>query len=86
MGGNGDFKAGLPIGQQDFNVLLDLLMVAAGNGAEPLVARAGLQRESRNGGQQAVEGKGIIIAQDIERFAESAPAGRKAESAAARSG
>ena len=49
-------------------MLLNLLMVAAGNRAEPLVARAGLQRESRNGGQQAVEGKGVIIAQDIERF------------------
>lgn len=68
MGGNRDLKAGLAVGQQNVNVLLDQLMVAAGNGAKPLVARAGLQRESRNGSQQAVEGKGVIIAQDIERF------------------
>jgi hypothetical protein len=38
-------------------MLLYLLVVAAGNGAKPLVTRAGLQREARNGGQQAVRGR-----------------------------
>ena len=41
--GDGDGQARLPVGQQYLDVLLHLLAIAAGNGAEPLVAGAGLQ-------------------------------------------
>ena len=43
-------------------------MVATGDGTKPLVTRAGLQREARNSGQQAVERQGIVVAQHIESF------------------
>ena len=49
-------------------MLLHLLAIAAGNGAEPLVAGAGLQGKARDGRQQAVQRQGIVIAEHIKRF------------------
>ncbi len=49
-------------------MLLDLIVVAGGNGAKPLVTGAGLQRKARDRRQQAIEWQGIVIAQNIEGF------------------
>lgn len=66
--GDGDVQAGFSVSQQYFHVLLHLLAIAAGNGAEPLVAGAGLQGKARDGRQQAIQRQGIVIAEYIKRF------------------
>ncbi len=68
MRGDGDVQAGFSVSQQYFHVLLHLLTIAAGNGAEPLVAGAGLQGKARDGRQQAIQRQGIVIAEYIKRF------------------
>ncbi len=85
--GDGDVQAGFSVSQQYFHVLLHLLAIAAGNGAEPLVAGAGLQGKARDGRQQAIQRQGIVIAEYIKRFLlDLRPADRTAGSDAARSG
>ncbi len=68
LGGDGDIQAGFSVSQQYFHVLLHLLAIAAGNGAEPLVAGAGLQEKREMAASRLVQRQGIVIAEYIKRF------------------
>ena len=66
--GDGDVQAGFPSANSTSTCCCTLLAIAASNGAEPLVAGAGLAGKARDGPQQAIQRQGIVIAGTSNAF------------------